>query len=173
MQLRLEVKDRVDEVFRRLSEVSRARQKCKDFQSLAQPLLTQASEECPKAVGLLGRGLAHVEGLVLWLHLCHAGARSRRGSCYICVTQVAARIVQKADMPDVVHAPASLGGFLKSGLGRFGLQVGGLSLSEVREVREVFENADDDREVIIGGTALLTPLDVYKGVLESPDFTFH
>eukprot|EP00976_Prorocentrum_cordatum_P045934 927929-Prorocentrum_minimum.AAC.1 len=25
-----------------------------------------------------GRGLAHVEGLVLWLHLCHAGARSRR-----------------------------------------------------------------------------------------------
>jgi hypothetical protein len=39
--------------------------------------------------------------------------------------QVAARISEKSDMPDVVHAPASLGGFLKSGLGRFGFQVNG------------------------------------------------
>lgn len=34
-----------------------------------------------------------------------------------------AQVLEKADLPDVTHAPASLGGFLKSGLGRFGLQV--------------------------------------------------
>eukprot|EP00854_Cymbomonas_tetramitiformis_P000546 gene546-938_t len=38
------------------------------------------------------------------------------------LTQVLSKIVQRADISDMVHATGSLGGFLKTGLGRFGLQ---------------------------------------------------
>ena len=38
-----QVKDRVDEIFRRLSGIARARQKLKEFHSVSQSLLSQVS----------------------------------------------------------------------------------------------------------------------------------
>lgn len=79
VQLRLEVKDRVEAAFERLRSSAAARTRLQpSLRSCAKPLLRQLVEA----------------------------------------------LAAKADLPDVTHAPpVSLGGFLKSGLGRIGMKV--------------------------------------------------
>ena len=79
VQLRLEVKDRVEAAFERLRASATARARLQpSLRSCAKPLLRQLAEA----------------------------------------------LAAKADLPDVTHAPpVSLGGFLKSGLGRIGMKV--------------------------------------------------
>jgi hypothetical protein len=79
VQLRLEVKDRVEAAFQRLRSSAAARARLHpSLRSCAKPLLRQLAEA----------------------------------------------LATKADLPDVMHAPpVSLGGFLKSGLGRIGMKV--------------------------------------------------
>eukprot|EP00741_Cyanophora_paradoxa_P020186 tig00000219_g19485.t1 len=88
------------------------------------------------------------------------------------------------ETPDLEHVSVSLGGFLKSGLGRFGLLgqgkprpgsnpllvvffVGGVTAQEAKEVAAAF--AGHKCQVLVGGTALSTPRGALGRLLASPE----
>eukprot|EP00898_Chlorokybus_atmophyticus_P004499 jgi/Chlat1/504/Chrsp103S01100 len=92
--------------------------------------------------------------------------------------QLGSKLHRQADLTDVVHAPSSIGGFLKSGLGRFGLAqvkpkpsdhkvivlfvIGGISAYEVCAAREAAAAVNPDAQLIVAGTTLQTPEGLYK-----------
>eukprot|EP00873_Tetraselmis_striata_P002615 jgi/Tetstr1/422879/TSEL_013670.t1 len=143
-RLRLELRDAVDGMFSRLHSLGAAR-----------------------------AGLAELREV----------ASSREGMRPL-LQQVAERLLQDQPLSDFSAASGSLvGGLLSSGLGRLGFGpasaakpsdhplvlvfvVGGICPEEIRQVREVmaqrrpFGNAPP--QVILGGTALLSPADVYR-----------
>ncbi|EIE22710.1 hypothetical protein COCSUDRAFT_42345 [Coccomyxa subellipsoidea C-169] len=103
------------------------------------------------------------------------------------LSQLTSRILDQRPIPDMQHNSASLGGLLKSGLGRFGLVqkqpqpgdhstviifvVGGISVADLREVRHVVAEKVTGQpgrasvKVLVGGTALMSPHDVVDGLL--------
>eukprot|EP00249_Psilotum_nudum_P022712 c28618_g1_i1 orf=227-2896(+) len=91
----------------------------------------------------------------------------------------------KADIPGLEHQSSSVGRFLKSGLGRFGLGqvntklsdykvlmvfvIGGINAVEDREIKEAqstFPEAEGV-ELLFGGTTFLTPEDIYDLLIGS------
>ncbi len=95
----------------------------------------------------------------------------------------AGRVLKRQAIPGLHHATASLRGLFKSGLGRFGLQkqphpadhsvvmlfvVGGVSVLEVREVRQEVDSQQSlggkFAQILIGGTVLLRPRDLYHNL---------
>lgn len=82
-------------------------------------------------------------------------------------------------LPDLKHCAGSIGGLLRSGLGRFGLHaqpvpgahgvvvvfvVGGLSVQDVADLRA----AAFQGQLLVGGTALLRSADVVRAVAPLP-----
>eukprot|EP00899_Mesostigma_viride_P006256 jgi/Mesvir1/15631/Mv03236-RA.1 len=91
------------------------------------------------------------------------------------------RVGSKADVADLVHTSSGLRGFLRSGLGRFGLQVkakpgdhqtivlfviGGFTPSEVKQAQAGLESASPDIELLVGGTDLLSPESIYEELFQ-------
>ncbi|CAM6014712.1 unnamed protein product [Sphagnum balticum] len=147
MQLKLELRDRLQEVVNVLHRVAAARARL--------PLPLRSSEEQNGAMpsSLLQR--------------------------------IFSLTFSKVDVPGLQHHSSAVGRFFKSGLGRFGLGqakpklgdqkliivfvIGGIQASEVRDIREAQVGAPggDDVEVLIGGTTILTPADMYDLLLGS------
>lgn len=92
------------------------------------------------------------------------------------------RILGKHDIPGLEYHSSTVGRIFKSGFGRFGLGqakpsladqnvllvfvIGGINGVEVREVQEALsESGRPDIELILGGTTLLTPNDMYDLLL--------
>ncbi|BDA45712.1 probable Sec1 family domain-containing protein 2 [Coccomyxa sp. Obi] len=101
------------------------------------------------------------------------------------LSQLTSRLLDHQPIPDLQHNNASLGGLLKSGLGRFGLVqqkqpqpgdhntiiifvVGGISMADIREVRHITHemvSAQPGRvpvNVLLGGTSLMSPQHVIE-----------
>ena len=97
----------------------------------------------------------------------------------------AEHVLKKQAIQGLYHATASIRSLLKSGLGRFGLQkqphpadsavvivfvVGGVSMLELREVQqEVDLHMSQGRklpQLILGGTVLLRPRNLYNNLYE-------
>lgn len=155
MQLKLEVRDRVDQLFKFFHNLSSMR------------LRNQA----------LGEGLAALSRF-------ETDSYSRKGLLYKLLLAVLARY----DIPGLEYHSSAVGRLFKSGLGRFGLGqskpsfgdqsvlivfvVGGINTLEVREVmKAISESSRPDVELILGGTTLLTPDDMFELMLGSSSFT--
>ncbi|CAL8470707.1 g10249 [Coccomyxa elongata] len=105
------------------------------------------------------------------------------------LSQLTSHLLDHTPISDLQHNNASLGGLLKSGLGRFGLVqqkqpqpgdhntiiifvVGGISMADIREVRHITHervSAQPGRlpvKVFLGGTSLMSPQDVIKELLK-------
>ncbi|KAG9459540.1 hypothetical protein H6P81_004048 [Aristolochia fimbriata] len=91
------------------------------------------------------------------------------------------------EIPGLEYHSSAVGRFFKSGFGRFGLGqakpkladqnvllvfvVGGINCLEVREAMEsVTESGRQDIELIVGGTTLLTPADMFDSLFGSSSF---
>ncbi|KAM3311873.1 hypothetical protein ACQJBY_032090 [Aegilops geniculata] len=155
MQLKLEVRDRVDQLF-------------KFFHSLSSMRLRNQA---------LGEGLAALSRF-------ETDSYSRKGLLYKLILAVLTRF----DIPGLEYHSSAVGRLFKSGLGRFGLGqskpnfgdqsflivfvVGGINTLEVREVmKAISESGRPDVELILGGTTLLTPDDMFELMLGSSSFT--
>lgn len=155
MQLKLEVRDRVDQLF-------------KFFHSLSSMRLRNQA---------LGEGLAALSRF-------ETDSYSRKGLLYKLILAVLTRF----GIPGLEYHSSAVGRLFKSGLGRFGLGqskpsfgdqsclivfvVGGINTLEVREVmKAISESGRPDVELILGGTTLLTPDDMFELMLGSSSFT--
>ncbi|XP_037429713.1 sec1 family domain-containing protein MIP3-like [Triticum dicoccoides] len=155
MQLKLEVRDRVDQLF-------------KFFHSLSSMRLRYQA---------LGEGLAALSRF-------ETDSYSRKGLLYKLILAVLTRF----GIPGLEYHSSAVGRLFKSGLGRFGLGqskpnfgdqsflivfvVGGINTLEVREVmKAISESGRPDVELILGGTTLLTPDDMFQLMLGSSSFT--
>uniref|UniRef100_A0A0D9XPH3 Sec1 family domain-containing protein MIP3 n=1 Tax=Leersia perrieri TaxID=77586 RepID=A0A0D9XPH3_9ORYZ len=155
MQLKLEVRDRVDQLF-------------KFFHNLSSMRLRNQT---------LGEGLAALSRFETDIY-------SRKGLLYKLLLAVLARY----DIPGLEYHSSAVGRLFKSGLGRFGLGqskpsfgdqsvlivfvVGGINSLEVREVmKAISESSRPDVELILGGTTLLTPDDMFELMLGSSSFS--
>ncbi|KAG8090714.1 hypothetical protein GUJ93_ZPchr0011g27934 [Zizania palustris] len=155
MQLKLEVRDRVDQLFKFFHNLSSMRLR---NQTLAEGLAA----------------LSKFEG----------DSYSRKGLLYKLLLAVLARY----DIPGLEYHSSAVGRLFKSGLGRFGLGqskpsfgdqsvlilfvVGGINTVEVREVmKAISESSRPDVELILGGTTLLTPDDMFELMLGSSSFS--
>ncbi|XP_073009516.1 sec1 family domain-containing protein MIP3 [Typha latifolia] len=154
MQLKLELRDRVDQLFKFFHKLS----------------------------SLKWRSPALREGLAS-LSKYGSDTYNRKGLLYKVLTAV----LLKYDIPGLEYHSSAVGRFFKSGFGRFGLGqakpnlgeqsillifvVGGINGLEVREVMEaISENSRPDLEIILGGTNLLTPDDMFELMLGSSSF---
>uniref|UniRef100_A0A0E0F2X7 Sec1 family domain-containing protein MIP3 n=1 Tax=Oryza meridionalis TaxID=40149 RepID=A0A0E0F2X7_9ORYZ len=155
MQLKLEVRDRVDQLF-------------KFFHNLSSMRLRNQT---------LGEGLAALSRFETDIY-------SRKGLLYKLLLAVLARY----DIPGLEYHSSAVGRLFKSGLGRFGLGqskpsfgdqsiliifvVGGINALEVREVmKAISDSSRPDVELILGGTTLLTPDDMFELMLGSSSFS--
>lgn len=103
---------------------------------------------------------------------------SSKGLLYKLLT----RVLRKYDVPGLEYHSSTVGRLFKSGFGRFGLGqakpsladqsvilvfvIGGISAVEVREAQEALsESGRPDIELIVGGTTLLTPNDMFDLLL--------
>ncbi|KAH9318894.1 hypothetical protein KI387_020663 [Taxus chinensis] len=154
MQLKLELRDRLDNVFKVLHKVSNAR-RClpfKDRQSMLEDILGSTSSTY--------RGL---------------------------VCKILSMVFAKIDIPGLEYHSSAVGRLFKSGFGRFGLGqakprlgdqnvlfvfvVGGINALEVHEAREAQSSARSDGvELLLGGTTLLTPNDMFELLLGSSSY---
>ncbi|KAK1266946.1 hypothetical protein QJS04_geneDACA000384 [Acorus gramineus] len=108
---------------------------------------------------------------------------AHKGLLYKLLTMV----LSKLDIPGLEYHSSAVGRFFKSGFGRFGLGqakpslgdqdiilvfvVGGISGHEVREAQEaISESGRPDVELILGGTTLLTPNDMFDLLLGSSSY---
>uniref|UniRef100_A0A0E0MCW0 Sec1 family domain-containing protein MIP3 n=1 Tax=Oryza punctata TaxID=4537 RepID=A0A0E0MCW0_ORYPU len=155
MQLKLEVRDRVDQLF-------------KFFHNLSSMRLRNQT---------LGEGLAALSRFETDIY-------SRKGLLY----KLLLAVLAKYDIPGLEYHSSAVGRLFKSGLGRFGLGqskpsfgdqnvliifvVGGINALEVREVmKAISESSRPDVELILGGTTLLTPDDMFELMLGSSSFS--
>ncbi|KAF8745066.1 hypothetical protein HU200_013480 [Digitaria exilis] len=151
MQLKLEVRDRVDQLFKYFHKLSSMR------------LRNHA----------LGEGLAA-------LNRFETDGYSRKGLLY----KLLIALLSRYDVPGLEYHSSAVGRLFKSGLGRFGLGqskpsfgdqsvliifvVGGINTLEVRDVmKAISESSTPDVELILGGTTLLTPDDMFQLMLGS------
>ncbi|TKV99488.1 hypothetical protein SEVIR_8G047800v4 [Setaria viridis] len=151
MQLKLEVRDRVDQLF-------------KFFHKLSSMRLRNHA---------LGEGLAALSRF-------ETDGYSRKGLLY----KLLLALLSRYDVPGLEYHSSAVGRLFKSGLGRFGLGqskpsfgdqsvliifvVGGINTLEVREVmKAISESSRPDVELILGGTTLLTPDDMFELMLGS------
>ncbi|CAL4989383.1 unnamed protein product [Urochloa decumbens] len=151
MQLKLEVRDRIDQLF-------------KFFHKLSSMRLRNHA---------LGEGLAA-------LNRFETDGYSRKGLLY----KLLLALLSRYDVPGLEYHSSAVGRLFKSGLGRFGLGqskpsfgeqsvliifvVGGINTLEVREVmKAISESSRPDVELILGGTTLLTPDDMFELMLGS------
>ncbi|KAL6870757.1 hypothetical protein ACP4OV_014605 [Aristida adscensionis] len=151
MQLKLEVRDRVDQLFKYFHKLSSMR------------LRNQA----------LGEGLAALSRF-------ETDSYSRKSLLY----KLLLALLSRYDVPGLEYHSSTVGRLFKSGLGRFGLGqskpsfgdqsvliifvVGGINTLEVREVmKAISECSRPDVELILGGTSLLTPDDMFELMLGS------
>ncbi|XP_008781469.2 sec1 family domain-containing protein MIP3 [Phoenix dactylifera] len=154
MQLKLELRDRVDQLF-------------KFFHKLA---------------SLKWRNPTLKEGLVA-SNRYGGDPYTRKSLLY----KLLVTILAKYDVPGLEYHSSAVGRFFKSGFGRFGLGqakpsfgdqnvllifvVGGINSLEVREAMEaVSENSRPEIELILGGTTLLTPDDMFDLLLGSSSY---
>ncbi|CAN6469071.1 unnamed protein product [Victoria cruziana] len=96
-------------------------------------------------------------------------------------------LLRKHDVPGLQYHSSAVGRILKSGFGRFGLVqakprfgdqsvliifvVGGVNAREVREAREaLYENGNTRAELLVGGTTLLSPDDMFDLLFGSCSF---
>ncbi|KAL6975935.1 Sec1 domain-containing protein mip3 [Sarracenia purpurea var. burkii] len=141
MQLKLELRDRVDNLFKFLHKLSSTKMRNVPFRE-----------------GALG---IESKGLIYKLLTCVLG---------------------KHDIPGLEYHSSTVGRIFKSGFGRFGLGqakpsladqnvilvfvIGGINSVEAREAEEALsESGRPDIELILGGTTLLTPNDMYDLLL--------
>ncbi|CAN6295337.1 unnamed protein product [Urochloa humidicola] len=151
MQLKLEVRDRIDQLF-------------KFFHKLSSMRLRNHA---------LGEGLAALSRF-------ETDGYSRKGLLY----KLLLALLSRYDVPGLEYHSSAVGRLFKSGLGRFGLGqskpsfgeqsvliifvVGGINTLEVREVmKAISESSRPDVELILGGTTLLTPDDMFELMLGS------
>lgn len=151
LQLKLELRDRMDNVFKVLHKVSDARRALlfKDRQSTL--------EEISNATSYTNRGL---------------------------ISKILSMVFAKCDIPGLEYHSSAMGRLFKSGFGRFGLGqakprlgdqsllfvflVGGINALEVREAQEAQASAGADGvELLLGGTTILTPNDMFELLLGS------
>lgn len=81
-------------------------------------------------------------------------------------------------LPDFKHCAGSIGGLLRSGLGRFGLHaqpvpaehgvvvvfvVGGVTVQDIADLRVAFQG-----QLVVGGTALVRSTDVVSALAPAP-----
>ncbi|KAK1562103.1 hypothetical protein Q3G72_006345 [Acer saccharum] len=150
MQLKLELRDRVDNLFKFLHKVS----------------------------GLKGRNIPFREGAFGLESNFEGDSYSSKGLLYKLLTKV----LGKNDVPGLEYHSSTVGRLFKSGFGRFGLGqakpsladqnvilvfiIGGINGLEVREALEALsESGRPDIELILGGTTLLTPADMFDLLL--------
>ncbi|KAK3183974.1 hypothetical protein Dsin_031260 [Dipteronia sinensis] len=150
MQLKLELRDRVDNLFKFLHKVS----------------------------GLKGRNIPLREGAFGLESNFDGDSYSSKGLLYKLLTKV----LGKNDVPGLEYHSSTVGRLFKSGFGRFGLGqakpsladqnvilvfvIGGINGLEVREALEALsESGRPDIELILGGTTLLTPADMFDLLL--------
>lgn len=155
VQLKLELRDRVDHLFKIFHRLS----------------------------GLKWRNPSLKEGWVASASNFGGDPYSRKGLIYKLLTTVLA----KYDVPGLEYHSSAVGRFLKSGFGRFGLGqakpnfgdqsvllifvVGGINTLEAREAMEaVSESSRPDIDLILGGTTLLTPDDMFELLLGSSSY---
>ncbi|RAL45273.1 hypothetical protein DM860_014683 [Cuscuta australis] len=103
---------------------------------------------------------------------------SKKGMLY----KVLSRVLEKQDVPGLEYHSTTVGRLFKSGLGRFGLGqakpsladqnvimvfvIGGINGVEVREAHEALsESSRPDIDLVLGGTTLLTPNDMFELLL--------
>ncbi|CDP15944.1 unnamed protein product [Coffea canephora] len=147
MQLKLELRDRVDNLFKFLHKLSSLRR--------IMPLETKLNDDPYSNKGLLYKVLT--------------------------------RVLAKYDVPGLEYHSSTVGRLFKSGFGRFGLGqakpsladqdiilvfvIGGINTVEVREAHEALsESSRPDKELILGGTTLLTPDDMFELLLGESSF---
>ncbi|XP_020588671.1 sec1 family domain-containing protein MIP3 isoform X2 [Phalaenopsis equestris] len=155
MQLKLELRDRVDLLFKLFHKLSELKSRTPSF--MEGPLASSASygnDPC-----------------------------DRKGLIYKLLTAVMA----KYDIPGLEYHSSAVGRFFKSGFGRFGIGqakpyladqnvllffvVGGVNFLEIHEAMEaISESNRPDMELLIGGTTLLTPDDMYDLLLGSSSY---
>ncbi|KAI9177572.1 hypothetical protein LWI28_016776 [Acer negundo] len=150
MQLKLKLRDRVDNLFKFLHKVS----------------------------GLKGRNIPFREGAFGLESNFEGDSYSSKGLLYKLLTKV----LGKTDVPGLEYHSSTVGRLFKSGFGRFGLGqakpsladqnvilvfvIGGINGLEVREALEALsESGRPDIELILGGTTLLTPADMFDLLL--------
>lgn len=152
MQLKLDLRDRVDSLFKFLHKLS--------------SLKTNVSS-------ILGPESSYSGDLYSSKGLLH---------------KILSRVLSKFDIPGMEYHSSTVGRLFKSGFGRFGLGqakpsladqnvilvfiVGGISAVEVREAQEALsESGRPDIELMLGGTTLLTPNDMFELLLGESSYT--
>ncbi|KAG6519097.1 hypothetical protein ZIOFF_022586 [Zingiber officinale] len=158
MQLKLELRDRVDQLFKFFNKLSSLRQR---NSTLREGLAAYSStyDDMQLKLELRDRYGSDME--------------TQKSLLYKLLTTLLA----KYDVPGLVYHSSAAGRFSKSGFGRFGLGqakpsfgdqsvlfifvVGGMNSLEVREAMEaIAEYGRSGIELIVGGTTLLTPNDI-------------
>lgn len=146
MQLKLELRDRVDGLFKFLHKLSGLKT---NMSSILGPESNYSGDLYSS------KGLLH---------------------------KILTRVLSKSDIPGLEYHSSTVGRLFKSGFGRFGLGqakpnladqsvilvfiVGGISAVEVREAQEALsESGRPDMELMLGGTTLLTPNDMFELLL--------
>ncbi|KAF3773466.1 Sec1 family domain-containing protein [Nymphaea thermarum] len=152
MQLKLELRDRIDNMFKVFHKLSR-----------------------------LKRELSFREGQLLRDYSGYSSVD--RGLVY----KLLSLLLRKHDIPGLEYHSSAVGRILKSGFGRFGLVqakprfgdqsiliifvVGGVNAREVREAREALVESGNTRaELLVGGTTLLSPDDMFDLLFGSCSF---
>lgn len=157
--VRLDVRDRVDDVFERLHFVAKARS------GMALKKMGGMPEEG-------GEREREREG----------GEMAKTLAYRPLVKQLASRILSRSEVPGLEHVVSGVGGFLKTGLGRLGLAqskvrpgdnstiilfvIGGIAPVEIRDVKEaqLAVPGANGVELILGSTNLLTPSGVHDAL---------
>ncbi|KAL8131866.1 hypothetical protein AgCh_007686 [Apium graveolens] len=102
--------------------------------------------------------------------------------------KILTRVLSKYDIPGMEYHSSTVGRLFKSGFGRFGIGqakpsladqsvilvfiVGGFSAVEVREAQEALsESGRPEIELMLGGTTLLTPNDMFELLLGESSYT--
>ncbi|XP_031092110.1 sec1 family domain-containing protein MIP3 [Ipomoea triloba] len=149
MQLKLELRDRVDNLFKFLHKLCKLKTNV-SFREWSPALESKFSDD----------------------------PYSNKGMLY----KVLSRVLDKQDIPGLEYHSSTVGRLFKSGFGRFGLGqakpsladqniilvfvVGGINGVEVREAQEALsESTRPDIDLILGGTTLLTPNDMFELLL--------
>ncbi|XP_059663263.1 sec1 family domain-containing protein MIP3 [Cornus florida] len=155
MQLKLELRDRVDNLFKFLHKLS----------------------------NLKKRNIPLREGTLVVESNFNSDSYPSKGLLYKLLT----KILRKYDVPGLEYHSSTVGRIFKSGFGRFGLGqakpsladydvilvfvVGGINSVEVREAQEALsESGRPDIELILGGTTLLSPNDMFDLLLGNSSF---
>ncbi|KAA8524230.1 hypothetical protein F0562_010653 [Nyssa sinensis] len=155
MQLKLELRDRVDNLFKFLHKLSNLKKK----------------------------NIPLREGTLTLESTFSGDPYSSKGLLYKLLT----RVLGKYDVPGLEYHSSTVGRIFKSGFGRFGLGqakptladqniilvfiIGGINGVEVREAQEALsESGRPDIELILGGTTLLTPNDMFDLLLGNSSY---